>query len=170
MRLGGPRESRLPVFIPHVSEDDKLANQIYRQLRIDHEIPCYPENVDYVANPAGVSKTIIDSLGFCTGMIAVAALKNSRNWQTAYALGVAGCTQRLLAVFIAMPEDEVPDFLRQFPLLSTPGDVQQFAHFFKTHSPSIGKTLRSEEQCADETNARRACEEFTRRLKVALGQ
>jgi hypothetical protein len=170
MRLGGPREHGLPVFIPHTSADDGLANALYRQLRLDHEIHCHVENVDYLMNPGAVSRAIVDRLAHCTGIIALATPDTLNRWQMAYSLGVAGCAQRLSAVYVAVPPDVLPDYLSQWPMLHTPSDVQQFAHYFKRHNSAIVALTRHKPPCEHQTAARAACDEFTRRMKVVLGQ
>ena len=122
----------MPVFISHRTKDDKIAQQVYRRLHFHHHIACYIDDFDDEArNTKKITDLILNRINSCTHLIAVVTSNTKGSWWVPFEIGVARRAPRIISSFTSLYSFELPEFLKEWPVLKGQNAIDIFARFYK---------------------------------------
>ena len=156
----------MPVFISHRTIDDSIAKKIYDRLSgYPHYIQCYLDDFDDEAkNTSQITKVILDRIESCTHLVAVVTANTKGSWWVPFEIGVARRAPRVISSFTSLYSWELPDYLKEWPILKGQDAIDVFARFYKE-----GKKL-VETQYYSFTKQISEVDSVHKKLKSALGQ
>lgn len=121
----------MPVFISHRTQDDYIAQGVYRRLNGVHGIQCYLDDFDPDADPTnGITQTILDNLERSTHLLAIVTNNTRGSWWVPFEIGVARHGARRISSYDSSTQP-LPEFLKEWPVLSGDSAVDQFAFAYK---------------------------------------
>lgn len=162
----------MPVFISHRTTDDTLAKTVRDRLTNTHRITCYLDDLDKQAGIANKSKLvtalIVKRLTECTNLLVVVTKNTQGSWWVPFEVGVARQAPRIITSYTNLVQDELPEFLTEWPVLRGNGAIDTFASIYNKQAPIVKRSFIENFSAASEGIAGVAA--FHRQLKDALGQ
>jgi hypothetical protein len=157
----------MKVFVSHQRADSAIATMVVAKLH-QNQIDYYVDIVDSTLTKSGeqLGDYLRSEMGKCTQLIAVVSHNTKLSSWVPWEIGVATEKDFPLATYL---EDNTPspEFLRKWPYLRSPGDVD----FYVQASKTADGTFRSRKMLSDEKSARRtATNEFFGIMRASLGQ
>ena len=159
----------MPVFVSHRTADNVIAKVVHDRLSYTHGIVCYLDDLDKEAHySTRITALIIDRLTSCTNLLALITRNTKGSWWVPFEVGVARQAPRIITSYTDLPRGELPEFLREWPVLYGVSAVDTFAEHYKRQAVTLRRTLVERQGLASEgvTNVAR----FHRDLKAALHQ
>lgn len=161
----------MPVFISHRTADDHVANAVYLRLTRVHSIKCYLDNFDDEAKSAGqsrITRLIVDRLTACTNLLALVTVNTRGSWWVPFEVGVARQAPRMITSFTTLDDSELPEYLKEWPILRGENAIDIFAAAYKRQLSSATRILLAEQ--AGRSAAFSSVDAFHKELKSALRQ
>lgn len=160
----------MPVFISHSTRDDALARSVHSQLQAKG-ITCYIDDLDRAAatlrgTPA-VTDLILSRLDGCSHLLAVVTSNTTGSWWVPFEVGVARRAPRAISTFTNRTLQELPEFLREWPVLTGPAAIDEFARLYRSEPISLTRDVREGTVLRANSDA---VGSFHTRLKAALRQ
>lgn len=156
----------MSVFISYYRPDESLAKEIARLLRTNN-IHCYLDVLDdRLSQASNVTRAILDALHESTHLMALVSTSTAGSWWVPFEIGVATETGRRICSY-ATTAVRLPDFLREWPVLRSRQDLQDFMRRYRLDSGVLRKTFATP---ADRSAAMREADRFHTMLKRDLGQ
>lgn len=135
----------MPVFISHSTPDDALARTVYGQLD-RRGITCYLDDLDRAAGAArgtpAITSLILQRLESCTHLLAVVTNNTVRSWWVPFEIGVARRSPRVISTYANLGVSPLPEFLREWPVLTGPSAVDEFAELYRSQPLHLRRDLR----------------------------
>lgn len=158
----------MPVFISHRTQDDAIAQGVYRRLKDYHGISCYLDDFDPDADPTnGITAVILKNLELSTHLLAVITNNTQGSWWVPYEIGVAQHGARRITSYDKSTRP-LPEYLREWPILTTDKAIDLFAEAYKRDTGATrirkGIVLEGVELRAQQSDA----SEFHTNLKSRL--
>jgi len=156
----------MPVFISHRSADNAIALEVYNRLVYYHRITCYLDDLDKEAgNSKNITKHILNRLNSCTHLIAIMTENTKGSWWVPFEIGVARRAPRVISSFTYLYDCDLPEYLKEWPVLRGQSAVDTFACFYKE-----GKSLLESQRYYSFSTQVQSIDEIHYRMKSELGQ
>jgi hypothetical protein len=156
----------MPVFISHQQSDAAAATRSAEYLRAQ-SIPVYVDVLDPILQsaPENVTDLILSRLRSCTHLLAVISAATERSWWVPFEIGVATQADGRITSLLSGARllQDLPDYLRMWPVLRSLNDLPQFVRSYRADSEPVAKRFT-------EASSHSAAAEFHRSLKSSLGQ
>jgi hypothetical protein len=162
----------MPVFISHRTADDAIARRVYDRLTNVHQIRCYLDDVDKEAGYANqtnrITALIVSRVRSCTNLLALVTPNTRGSWWVPFEVGVAREAPRMISSFTNLAQEDLPEFLKEWPVLRGEGAIDTFAKYYKQQNDVVKRAFVEGRAPASEGTA--GVDTFHRQLKAALGQ
>jgi hypothetical protein len=147
-----------------------LARGVYAQLD-RRGISCYLDDLDRAAGAArgtpAITGLILERLERCTHLLAVVTNNTLRSWWVPFEVGVARRAPRVISTYTNLGLSPLPEFLREWPVLTGPSAVDEFAQMYRSQPMHLTRDLREGVEFRAATDA---VTSFHAVLKRRLGQ
>ena len=157
----------MKVFISHQQKDSEYATAIAFRLRSAHSIDSYLDVIDPKLTQAGedLGDHLRHEMAQCTQLLAVVSIKTKESWWVPWEIGIATEKDYPLATYCG-DGTMVPEYLKKWPYLRTPSDVDEYARASKLAAQHFSrKSYLGEDSARHSSSA-----EFYRTLRAALRQ
>ena len=158
----------MPVFISHRTADDAVARLVYDRLTNVHGIRCYIDDLDREASTKNITALIVSRVKQCTNLLALVSKNTQGSWWVPFEVGVAREAPRVITSYTNLLQEELPEFLTEWPVLRGTSAIDKFASLYKAKS-ELMKRAFSESRTAASTSYPEV-DSFHRQLKASLGQ
>lgn len=158
----------MPVFISHRTADDRIAREVYERLTKTHGITCYLDDLDKQTATQHITALIVSRLRQCTNLLAIVTENTRGSWWVPFEVGVAREAPRVITSFTSLAQQQLPEFLTEWPVLRGESAVDTFADHYRRGVPQIKRAADLGKFAFSDTVS--AVESFHRQLKQSLGQ
>ena len=158
----------MPVFISHRTADDAIARTVYDRMTKIHGITCYLDDLDRQARTTNITALIISRVKQCTNLLALVTPSTRGSWWVPFEVGVAREAPRIISSFTNLQQEQLPEYLTEWPVLRGEGAIDTFAEYYKKGAQLVKRAFLEERAKASEGIA--GIDDFHRQLKAALGQ
>ena len=159
----------MPVFISHRTADDVVARTVHDRLTRVHGIQCYLDDLDREAHRTSkITALIVDRLKSCSNLLALVTRNTKGSWWVPFEVGVARQAPRIITSYTDLQQGELPEYLREWPVLRGENAVDIFAVHYRRQVATIRRTVLESRGAPSEGIA--AVSQFHSALKAELRQ
>ena len=156
------------VFLSHKQQDAAVALRVANELSKKPDIEAYVDVLDAQLTKSAEDLTdhLRRRLGECTHLMVVVSDRTRESWWVPFEIGLA--TEKTYPIAtLAMDTAPLPEYLRKWPYLRTPHDLDTYIRVALATQPAI---LRKGLREAMQFEQRQYAVEFHRALRGELGQ
>jgi hypothetical protein len=158
----------MPVFISHRTADDAIAKKVHDRLTTHHGIKCYLDDLDRQTTTANITALIVRRVKECTNLLALVTPNTRGSWWVPFEVGVAREAPRIITSFTNLVQSELPEYLKEWPVLRGDSAVDTFARYYKSAANKATKHFAEGREYFTANIS--DVDSFHRQLKTALGQ
>jgi hypothetical protein len=134
-------------------------------------ITCYLDDLDAAAGAArgtaAITGLILSRLDHCSHLLAVVTPNTIKSWWVPFEVGVARRAPRAISTYTNHGISSLPEFLREWPVLTGPAAVEDFAHIYRSQPFTLTRDLQ---ESTGLRSASSSVASFHTALKSRLGQ
>ena len=121
----------MPVFISHRTADDAVARLVYDRMTTVHGIKCYIDDLDRETNTKNITALIVSRVKQCTNLLVLVSKNTQGSWWVPFEVGVAREAPRIITSYTNLLQEELPEFLTEWPVLRGTNAIDKFAALYK---------------------------------------
>ena len=160
----------MPVFISHRTADDPIARLVSDRLTGVHGIKCYIDDLDRETTTKNITALIVSRLKQCANLLVLVSKNTQGSWWEPFEVGVAREAPRIITSYTNLQQEELPEFLTEWPVLRGTNAIDKFAALYKVKIETAKRAFSESRTAAAVASSSAEVDAFHKQLKASLGQ